>query len=351
MRILVDIGHPAQVHFFKHILWALEKKGHIIKIALRNSDVTRDLLNIYGFDYECVMGRHGQGLLGKALAMVYIDYKFWKIAKKYNPDIVIGETGYMSHVGKIIQKPSILICNNEHALLENTIFLPFADLVVVSTSFQQPLKYRNLIQYNGYFFQPYLDPRYFTPDPTVLTELGIGEGDPFSILRFSAWDAAHDVGKTGLSYEGKLRIIHKLERKYKVFILSEVPLDDRLKKYALNVAPEKFHSLLYYASLYIGEGGSTAAEAAILGVPSIFVSPLKLGYMEELKNRYGLMYTTGSENELMATIDKIKSNITIKEQWQEKRNLMLSEKIDVVQFMMKLIEQSQKKNLLSGFVR
>jgi predicted glycosyltransferase len=32
MRLLVDIGHPAHVHVFKHIIWNLKEHGHVVKI-------------------------------------------------------------------------------------------------------------------------------------------------------------------------------------------------------------------------------------------------------------------------------------------------------------------------------
>ena len=28
MNFLFDIGHPAQVHYFKNLMWALQEKGH-----------------------------------------------------------------------------------------------------------------------------------------------------------------------------------------------------------------------------------------------------------------------------------------------------------------------------------
>ena len=28
MKILIDIGHPGHVHFFKHAVWELQKRGH-----------------------------------------------------------------------------------------------------------------------------------------------------------------------------------------------------------------------------------------------------------------------------------------------------------------------------------
>ena len=34
MKIIVDILHPAHVHFFKNIIWELEKQGYEFKIVI-----------------------------------------------------------------------------------------------------------------------------------------------------------------------------------------------------------------------------------------------------------------------------------------------------------------------------
>ena len=51
MRILIDMGHPAHVHFFKNAIRSLEERGHSVKITARDKDVTLALLEAYGFDY------------------------------------------------------------------------------------------------------------------------------------------------------------------------------------------------------------------------------------------------------------------------------------------------------------
>ena len=54
MRMLVSIGHPAHVHLFKNLIWALEKHGHEIKIAARDKEIVLYLLDCYDFDYTNV---------------------------------------------------------------------------------------------------------------------------------------------------------------------------------------------------------------------------------------------------------------------------------------------------------
>lgn len=52
MRVLVDIGHPGHVHFYKHAIWELQARGHEVLVSAREKDVTRALLDHYGFPYR-----------------------------------------------------------------------------------------------------------------------------------------------------------------------------------------------------------------------------------------------------------------------------------------------------------
>ncbi len=61
MHILVDIIHPAHVHFFKYAITLWREQGHKVSITARQKDIAIDLLDRYGFDY-IDLGRAGQGL-------------------------------------------------------------------------------------------------------------------------------------------------------------------------------------------------------------------------------------------------------------------------------------------------
>ncbi|MDD1696935.1 MAG: DUF354 domain-containing protein, partial [Methanoregula sp.] len=37
--MLIDIGHPAHVHFFKYLIRNMEKNGHVVKITARDKEV------------------------------------------------------------------------------------------------------------------------------------------------------------------------------------------------------------------------------------------------------------------------------------------------------------------------
>jgi hypothetical protein len=39
MKVLIDIGHPAHVHFFRNAIRELESKGHAVKVTARDKEV------------------------------------------------------------------------------------------------------------------------------------------------------------------------------------------------------------------------------------------------------------------------------------------------------------------------
>jgi hypothetical protein len=49
MKILVDINHPAHVHFFKNFIWEMEERGNLILITCSKKDVAIPLLNNISF--------------------------------------------------------------------------------------------------------------------------------------------------------------------------------------------------------------------------------------------------------------------------------------------------------------
>lgn len=336
MRIFIDIGHPAQVHFFKNIIWELEKRGHVVKIALRDKDVARYLLDLYGFDYEVITDRHYEGFSRKALGLAWIDYKMYKLARQFNPDIILGETGYASHVGMLIGRPSILFCNNEQAVIENALFLPFADVICTPSCFGKEFWFKKQTRYNGYYFLPYLHPKYFTPDSAVFDDLGLNPHEKFVLLRFRTYNATHDIGQKNILTD-QLQLVKELENWGRVFIKSDRALGDDLKEYELPPI-EKMHDLLYFADLYVGDGISMAAEAAILGTPSILISTLQWGYIKELRDKYGLLHTCKDVKAALNLLNSPENVGDMKEIWAKKRGIMLSEKIDVVSYVANLVE-------------
>jgi predicted glycosyltransferase len=92
----------------------------------------------------------------------------------------------------------------------------------------------------------YLHSKYFSPDASVLNYLNINRNEKYAILRFNAFDAAHDTNRKGIPHQDKKRMVKELNNHIKVFISSEKALPSELIKYELTVPVDKIHDAIYY---------------------------------------------------------------------------------------------------------
>jgi uncharacterized protein len=343
MKILIDIGHPAHVHFFKNMIRALMSRGHEIALVTKDKEVTIDLLKKFGFDY-INLGKPGKGLSGKAWGLISFDYQLYKIAQKIKPDLFVGMASpYLGHVSRMMHKPYVSFWDTETADLLIFLSYNFVDTICTPACFLKTLGNRQVL-YGGYKELAYLHPHQFTPDPSVLDEIGLSKNERFIIVRFISWAASHDVGLKGIS--NPIQIIKELENFGTVFVSSEKITDKKLDNYRLKIAPEKFHSLLSFAQLYFGEGGTIATEAAILGTPAIHIESdsngVATGYssgnFRELRDKYGLMFFYPDEKPALNKAFEILSDSKSKLEWKKKREKLLKDKIDVSAWMTDFIE-------------
>jgi len=339
MRIMLGIGHPKQVHFWRNIINNLEEDGHEVKIVVWKKDITLYLLNVYGLTYE-IIGRNYKGLMRKMYGLLESDFKVFKVARRFKPDILLAGSPALAHVSKLLRKPYIYFIDTEHAGMAYRLTYLFSDVICTPSCFKKKINSKNWIMFDGYQELAYLHPKYFKPDPSVLDDLGLSKYDKFIITRLISWGAVHDVGQHGIGAKMRAQYISKLEQYGRVFISSEGKLGNEFEEYALRIAPEKFHSLLYYAQLYIGEGGSTATEAAILGTPSIHISSTAkyCGNFEDLHRNYRLIYTFSDDRRALEKAIEILEDPDSKRKWRQRREKMLKEKIDVTAFITDFIE-------------
>ena len=339
MKLLIDMGHPADIHLFKFFIWEMETKGHEVLITARKKDVTLDLLDKYGFDYIPV-GEMKEGKLNLITEWIVRDLKILKFALDFNPDILIGlHNPAVSHVAKMLSKKSVIFTDTEHPTLANWITFPFADVICTPSCFKKDLG-KKQICYKGYQELAYLHQNYFTPNPAVLDEIGLSKDDAFIILRFVSWGAHHDVGQRGI--KNKTELVRELEKYGRVLITQEGKIGTDLEKYRIKVSPEKMHDLLYYASLYVGEGATMASEAAVLGTHAVFVNTLRLGYTDEEEEKYNLVYNFADketmEQEAFDKALELLENNDLKQEGKNKRERLLEDKIDVTAFMCEFVE-------------
>jgi uncharacterized protein len=336
MKILVDINHPAHVHFFKYFIRQMESRGHKVLITATLKDINLKLLKIYNFEYKD-LGSYGNSILSKFTNLLSIDYKFYNQVKDFNPEIYMGIGSIRAaHIAKLLNKPSITYEDTEICREQQILYLPFTTNVLTPQSFRISLG-KKQIRYPSYHQLAYLHPKWYTPNEKILDELNLTKNDKFIIMRQVAWTATHDIGHMGIrNIEAS---INKLEKYGRIFITSEKPLASNLEKYRLSISPEKLHDLLSYASLYYGDGQSTASEAATLGTHAILIDPTAkdIGMSYHMK-KYNLLDFFPTEENSVQRAEELLNNPKLKNIDNENKNNILKDNMDLTSFNIWLIE-------------
>lgn len=342
MKLFIDIGHPAHVHYFRNFYQEMSKNGHQFRITARDKEVSYNLLDAYNIPYE-KRGKGSQSLTGKLLYLPKANTYLYRKAKEFNPDLFLSfSSPYAAQVSALLGKPHIALDDTEHARLGRWLYRPFTDVVLSPTSYKGVVSKKQVL-FNGYLELCYLHPNRYTPDVSVLEWLNTGKAKPYILLRFVSWQATHDAGHSGITMENKRKAVREFSRYATVFISSEEVLPPDLQEYQISIPPERMHDVLNYASLFYGESATMASESAMLGTPAIYLDDEGRGYTDDLEKSYGLVfnYTESLEDQdraIQKGVELLKT-AGIKQEFEQKRQIMLSEKIDVTQFLIDFVEQ------------
>lgn len=341
IRVLVDIGHPAHVHLFKHIIWGIEELGGHVCITTRKKDVATALLDACGFEYQ-VIG-HYPTSIGKVLSFLTTNRKLLKIAHSFNPHLFISVGSiHAAQVAWILNRIYVSFEDTENNKFQQTLYKHFATRIYTPSAFRLHLG-RNQVFYEGYHELSYLSPKYFTPNPAVLPHYGLSPDDPFFIMRLVSWSATHDRGQKGMIDID--RIIKHLEQFGRVFVSAETEAKLKRIEKSAEISPKDMHDMLSFASLYIGEGATMASESATLGTPAIYVNSQRCGTLDAEKQA-GLLYHVVPSKDAINKVSRIIDEVMERPpQYFKKKSLeFIDGKIDVVDTIIKeLLDLTRKR--------
>lgn len=341
MRILIDIGHPAHVHLFRNVASELEKKGHKVFFSVRDIPIAKRLMEYYGLSY-IDLGSKKDSLFGKAWTVLLQDCKVLRFVKKQKIDIGLSSGIVLPHVAQLSKMVAFEFDDDDDSVEPLVVKYghPFSKVVFTPDSIKR--KTQNAVYYAGIHELAYLHPGWFCPDERVLEKAGLQKGERFFIMRFVAFKGHHDVNQGGLSIDQKKRIVDLLSSYGRVIITSERALEPELEEYRLPVPPEEIHSLMAFASLFVGDSQTMTSEAAILGVPALKCNTFagNLSVPNELEEKYGLCYAYRPDefDRFFEHIKSIVENQMSKDEWQSKRKRFLADKLDCTAFFTWFIE-------------
>lgn len=348
MKILIDIGHPAHVHLYRNFYNEMTERGHSLYVTVKNLPSATRLLDLYGIPYTLI-GSKGDTLASKGVRQVFFSLRLAAMASRLGIDVGVGSSISLAHASVPSRMKSVIFDDDDDLVqpLMTRYGHPFADMIVSPSSLKNARASGKALFYPGYHELAYLHPCRFTPDPEVLNDAGVSQGETFFIMRFNAFRAHHDKGVEGLTTGQKLELVKLLESRGRVFITTEAEAEPELAKYRLGVSPEKAHSLLSYATMFIGDSQTMTSEAAVLGVPALRCNTLaeSISYLREQEETYGLTYAykPAEFGLLRERIESLLGEPGLREEWQRRRKRMLGDMIDVTAFMVWLTETYGKR--------
>ena len=346
MIILIQLSHPAHFHLFRSVIRNLMAEGHKVFVLIKTKDILEDLLKQSGLPYYNILKEaHRKSKLGILWDMIVRDWRMLRFVKEHKIDLLTGSTVEVAQVGWLTRKYRVNLGEDDMRIvpLFQQLARPFVQTILSPVSCDNWKLEPKSVKYAGFHKLAYLHPNQFRADRNVVEKYFSPE-NPYFILRFAQLKAYHDIesGIHGISTEIAQRLIDLLQPHGDVYITSERELEPQFEKYRLQINPLDIHHILAFAKLYVGDSQSMAVEAAMLGTPSLRFNDFagKIGVLEELEHKYELTFAIppSQPERLYAKVGELLSMPDLKETFQQRRQKMLSEKIDVTAFFTWFIE-------------
>ena len=363
MNIGIFLGHPAHFHYFKNSARMLQADGHNVFFAVKEKDILEKLMESAGFSYTRVRGKRDKSdKWHLAKSVLETDWNLGRFVRENKIDILVG--AILPFLSRINGSETIVIGEDDARVvpLYSWLALPLSNRIVSPLVCDNWLWEYKSIKYPANLELAYLHPNHFTPSREVVEGYGIDVDKPYFVLRFASLNAHHDNGIKGINTEVAQRLIDILSPHGRIYITSERPLEPQFEQYRIHINPLDMHHVMAFASLYIGDSQTMAAEAGVLGVPFVRFNDFvgRIGYLRELEDKYELGYGihasvladdspirradgSAQPSGVEALYERVEQLVAMpteerKEIFQARREKMLAEKIDCAKFLTWFIE-------------
>jgi len=343
MKILLDINHPAHVHFFRNSLRALRDRGHTVLLTSRKKECVELLLAELGEDHSKLSDIGGGNLYGFIKEYFVRCYRLLRYVRLHRPDVLCAVGGtFVAHVGWLARIPTIVFYDTEMATLQNRVTYPFVGRLIVPECYQGGVP-RETIRYNGYHELAYLRPAYFEPNHSLAVQAGLILERKNFIVRVVSWQANHDVDQSGWSLVLLADLLDYLSARGNVIISSERELPRNIEHLRYKGTALDMHHLMSCCDLFVGESATMAAECAVLGTPAIYASAISRGYLDDIERKYKLIKVVRDFefNNIVTAIEQILKFDA--KYYYDRQVSLLSETVDVTELLMHHIEERARK--------
>ena len=319
MKVLLDVSHPAHVHFFKPIGRELIERGHGVLLALRAKDNAAVLAAASGLPLASPPAnrwsghRPGGGLVQRGMELGARVRWLRSVIREEDVNLLMTRNPSGVLAGRAVGIPTIFDSDDgASAKLHFALGKPFATIVTTPELLGADLGSRHR-KYHGLKSSVFLSPQRFTVDQAVREHYGVDSRVPLFTARFSANDSSHDRNVRSMPEQFVAAIREALESKGALVLSIEgqgtvlsLPRVDGISRTIVTVEPSDFLHLLGNSELFVGDTGSVAMEAVALGVPALSISDLSRPILRALEKDHGVVenFTWAEQDGFRARLDE-----------------------------------------------
>ena len=353
MRIIFDLGHPAHFHLFKHVISTLKSSDNDVELIARQKDCLLDLLERSGWSYH-IVPRASSGLAATGWQTLKTFKVALLLARRKRTDFIVGTSLVAGPVARLTGAVSLIFSEDDakEVPLFSKLTYPIAHYIITPDCLKYEGHGKKHLTYSGYHELAYLHPNRYTPDPGILKELGVGPDEKYFLVRLVSLTAHHDIGESGLGIEQVKTIVQRLARYGRVFISTEAVVDSSLRNYILPTSVDRIFDVLAFAGMVVGTSQTMTIESAVLGTPSIRCNTFvgRLTVIEELEHKYGLTagFLPKDFGKLLDKMDEWLAQPDLKQKWQQKRQAMLAECVDLTDWTLELLNRLYLESRTEG---
>ena len=296
MRVWVDCTAAAHPLVLRPIIERLEAAEHEVEVTTRSYGQTEQILERLGIPYTSVGEHGGASTIGKAGALAGRSARLARWARGRGFDLALAHGSVdAAVVSKLIRVPLVQMNDYEHAGLQRKISFRAARLVLAPDAIPVEAieaagaSRDRLFRYPGLKEDYYLAD--FEPDAAVLESLGI-DRDALTVVMRPPPETSEYHAQNPL-YEGMLDRLDAEAGVTTVVIPRTEAQRERLRQRGSRpggdqgsslVVPERAvdaQSLIAFADLVIGAGGTMNREAVALGTPVYTIFSGAMGAVDE----------------------------------------------------------------------
>jgi predicted glycosyltransferase len=298
VKVWIDITNSPHVPVFRPLIGLLRTRGHEVEVTTRDYAQTLQLLELHRIDAE-VLGHHGgRSALGKAGSLFSRLRALHTWARGRHFDVALAHGSHeLTLTARRLGIPSATTFDYEFAWLQHQLGCRAASRVVVPEAIppnrleRYGVRRPKLGRYPGLKEEYYLAD--FEPDPTALEQFDIDPARTLVVVRTPPDVSLYHRRANELFP----RVLDRLGRDESVHAIV-IPRTAEQREQLLGLGlpsmlvPERAvdgQSLIAFANLVVSAGGTMNREAVALGVPVYTTFGGRLGGVDEMLIREGLL--------------------------------------------------------------